>query len=71
MKLLKSNNVYDEKSYNKIKKNYDWLIDIGDILKFKKYPKFNFKMIHPNNKSYYDSKKDAERAYKKCDKKLS
>jgi superfamily II DNA or RNA helicase len=70
MKLLKSNNVYDEKSYNKIKKNYDWLIDIGDILKFKKYPKFNFKMIHPNNKSYYDSKKDAERAYKKCDKKL-
>jgi len=68
MRLLKINKVYDEKAYNKIKKNYDWIIDIGYI--FKKYPKFNFKMIHPNNKFYYDLKKDAKQAFIKCDKKL-
>ena len=69
MKFLKSNKVYDEKTYNTLKKDQDWLIDLGIILK--KYPKFNFKSIHQNFILFYDLKKDAINAFEKCNKLLS
>ena len=60
IKFLKSNKIYDEVSYNKLKENQEWLISLGEIQK--KYPKFCFRNIHPNNINYYWNKKDAENA---------
>jgi superfamily II DNA or RNA helicase len=61
MRFLKINNIFDEKSYNQIKRDHDWFKDLGNI--FSKYPKFNFKSIHPDNKIYYNLKKDAKQAF--------
>ena len=68
MKFLKSNNIYDEISYNKLKENQNWMIDLGNIQT--KYPKFNFRDIHPNNIEYYWNKKEALEAFEKCNNKL-
>jgi superfamily II DNA or RNA helicase len=57
MKFLKSNKVYDEFTYNKLKENQKWMINLGEIRK--KYPKFCFRHIHPNNLNYYWNKNDA------------
>jgi hypothetical protein len=57
MKFLKSNKIYDEITYNQLKENQSWLVSLGDIQK--KYPKFCFRHIHPNNINYYWNKKEA------------
>ena len=57
MKFLKSNKIFDEISYNKLKENQHWIVSLGDIKK--KYPKFCFRHIHPNNINYYWNKKEA------------
>jgi len=54
---LKSNKIYDEISYNKLKETQKWLVSLGDIKK--KYPKFCIRHIHPNNMDYYWNKKEA------------
>jgi superfamily II DNA or RNA helicase len=60
LKFLKSNMIYDEISYNKLKENQKWLVSLGDIKK--KYPKFCIRHIHPNNIKYYWTKKEASDA---------
>ena len=57
LKFLKSNKIYDEISYNKLKEKQKWLVSLGDIKK--KYPKFCIRHIHPNNMDYYWNKKEA------------
>ena len=57
LKFLKSNKIYDEISYNKLKEKQTWLVSLGDIKK--KYPKFCIRHIHPNNMDYYWNKKEA------------
>ena len=57
LKFLKSNKIYDEISYNQLKERQDWIVSLGDINK--KYPKFCFRHIHPNNINYYWNKKEA------------
>ena len=66
--FLKINNIYDEITYNKLKEKIEWLISIGNIKE--KYPKFGFRLIHPNNINYYWDKKDAEQAFEFNDNKL-
>lgn len=69
LKFLKSNKIYDESSYNKLKETQHWMVSLGNINK--KYPKFCFRHIHPNNINYYWDKIDAENAYEKCNTKLT
>ena len=57
LKFLKSNKIYDEISYNKLKEKQKWLVSLGDIKK--KYPKFCIRHIHPNNIDYYWNKNEA------------
>ncbi len=57
LKFLKSNKIYDEISYNQLKEKQEWIVSLGDINK--KYPKFCFRHIHPNNINYYWNKKEA------------
>jgi superfamily II DNA or RNA helicase len=57
IKFLKNNNIYDELTYNKLKETQTWIISLSDI--HKKYPKFCFRHIHPNNINYYWNKKEA------------
>ncbi len=57
LKFLKSNKIYDEIAYNKLKEKQNWLVPLGDIKK--KYPKFCIRHIHPNNLDYYWNKKEA------------
>ena len=57
LKFLKSNMIYDEISYNKLKEKQNWLVSLGDIKK--KYPKFCIRHIHPNNLDYYWNKNEA------------
>lgn len=64
IRFLKSNNIYDEATYNEFKKTKEWLIELGSIKT--KYPKFCFRHIHPNNINYYWDKKDANNAYNLC-----
>lgn len=66
--FLKINNINDEITYNKLKENHEWLISIGKIKE--KYPKFGFRLIHPNNINYYWNKKDAEQSFEFNDNKL-
>jgi hypothetical protein len=68
LKFLKSNNIYDEISYNKLKETQKWLVSLGDIQK--KYPKFCFRHIHPNNIDYYWNKNDAQKALEICNNQL-
>ncbi len=56
MKFLKSNKIYDEISYNKLKETQNWLVSLGEIQN--KYPKFCFRHIHPNNINYYWNKQE-------------
>jgi superfamily II DNA or RNA helicase len=57
MKFLKSNKIFDEILYNKLKEKQEWIVSLGDIKK--KYPKFCFRHIHPNNINYYWNKIEA------------
>ena len=57
LKFLKSNKIYDEISYNKLKEKQKWLVSLGNIKK--KYPKFCIRHIHPNNIDYYWNKNEA------------
>jgi len=57
LKFLKSNKIYDEISYNKLKEKQEWIISLGEIQT--KYPKFCFRHIHPNNIDYYWNKREA------------
>ena len=57
IRFLKSNKIYDEISYNQLKEKQEWIVSLGDIKK--KYPKFCFRHIHPNNINYYWNKKEA------------
>jgi superfamily II DNA or RNA helicase len=68
MVFLKLNNIYDEVSYNKIKENKNWMVELGVLQT--KYPKFCFRNIHPNNKNYYLNKKEAQEAYETCNNNL-
>ena len=43
IKFLKSNEIYDEISYNKLRENQKWMVSLGEIQK--KYPKFCFRQI--------------------------
>ena len=56
-KFLKANQIYDELSYNLLRKKQKWIIPIGEIII--KYPKFCFRDIHPNNIIYYWNKNKA------------
>lgn len=67
-RFLKNNNIYDEKSYNKLKDINNWMPDLGLI--HDKYPKFCFRNIHSNNNKYYWNKLDALKAYDVCNNKL-
>ncbi len=68
LKFLKSNKIYDEISYNKLKEKQNWIVDLGGIQT--KYKNFCFRNIHPNNINYYWNKKEAHEAYKICNNKL-
>ena len=68
MKFLKSNKIYDEISYNKLKEKQNWIIDLGGLQT--KYKNFCFRNIHPNNINYYWNKKEAQEAYEICNNKL-
>lgn len=68
LKFLKSNKIYDEISYNKLKEKQNWIVDLGGLQT--KYKKFCFRNIHPNNINYYWNKKEAHEAYKICNNKL-
>ncbi len=68
MKFLNSNKIFDEITYNKLKETQGWLEPLGNIQK--KYPKFCFRDIYPNNVDYYWDKKDALRAYEIYNNKL-
>ena len=68
LKFLKSNKIYDEISYNKLKEKQKWILDLGGLQT--KYPKFCFRHIHPNNINYYWNKKEALDAYEICNNKL-
>lgn len=69
LRFLKSNLIYDEISYNKLKEKQNWIIDLGGIQT--KYPKFCFRHIHPNNIDYYWNKKEALEAYELINNKLA
>ena len=69
LKFLKSNMIYDEIIYNKLKEKQNWIIDLGGLQT--KYPKFCFRHIHPNNRNYYWTKQEAQKAYDCCNTKLS
>ena len=68
MKFLKSNKIYDEISYNKLKETQNWIVDLGGLQT--KYKNFCFRNIHPNNINYYWNKKEAQEAYEICNNKL-
>jgi superfamily II DNA or RNA helicase len=68
LRFLKSNLIHDEISYNKLKENQHWIIELGGIQT--KYPKFCFRHIHPKNIDYYWDKKDALEAYELMNNKL-
>lgn len=68
LKFLKSNMIYDEITYNKLKEKQIWIVDLGGLQT--KYPKFCFRHIHPNNINYYWNKKEAIEAYEICNNKL-
>ncbi len=68
MKFLNSNKIFDEITYNKLKETQGWLEPLGNIQK--KYPKFCFRDIYPNNVDYYWDKIDALRAYEIYNNKL-
>lgn len=68
LKFLKNNKIYDELNYNKLKETQNWMVSLEEINK--KYPKFCFRHIHPNNINYYWDKKNANKAYKICNNKL-
>jgi superfamily II DNA or RNA helicase len=68
LKFLKSNKIYDEISYNKIKEKQNWIVDLGGLQT--KYKNFCFRNIHPNNINYYWNKKEAQEAYEICNNKL-
>jgi superfamily II DNA or RNA helicase len=63
LKFLKSNKIYDEISYNKLreKQKLNWMIDLGGIQN--KYKNFCFRHVHPNNINYYWDKNEAIKAY--------
>ncbi len=63
LKFLKSNQIYDEISYNKLreKQKQNWMIDLGGIQT--KYKNFCFRHVHPNNINYYWDKNEAIKAY--------
>ena len=69
IKFLKNNKIYDEISYNKLRESQKWIIDLSNLQN--KYPKFNFRNIHPNNTSYYWNKEEAIKAYELCNNKLT
>jgi len=68
LKFLKSNKIYDEISYNKLKEKQNWIVDLGGLQT--KYKNFCFRNIHPNNINYYWNKKEALEAYEICNNKL-
>lgn len=68
LKFLKSNKIYDEISYNKLKEKQNWIVDLGGLQT--KYKNFCFRNIHHNNINYYWNKKEAQEAYEICNNKL-
>ncbi len=62
--FLKVNNVYDEITYNEFKISQEWMPIFADIKD--RYPKFNFRDIHPYNLNYYWNKEECYKAYNKC-----
>lgn len=68
IKFLKSNKLYDEITYNKLKEKQEWMISLGEIQR--RYPKFCFRNIHPNNINYYWNKNEAINATTICNNKL-
>jgi superfamily II DNA or RNA helicase len=69
LRFLKSNLIYDEISYNKLKEKQNWIVELGGIQT--KYPKFCFRHIHPKNMDYYWDKKEALGAYELMNNKLA
>ena len=68
MKFLKTNKIFGEVEYNELKDQQAWMPEIGLI--HKKYPKFCFRNINPNNLKYYWNKSEAVQAKETANKKL-
>ncbi len=68
MKFLKANKVFDEIEYNEFRETQQWMPEIGLI--HKRYPKFCFRDIHPENLKYYWTKEDAKLGKEIANKKL-
>jgi superfamily II DNA or RNA helicase len=60
VEFLKSNNVYDKITYEKLKETNIWMVDY-DNLKIK-YPKFCFRDLNKNSLNYYWTKDENEKA---------
>ena len=69
LRFLKSNLIYDEISYNKLKEKQIWIVELGVLQT--KYPKFCFRHIHPKNIDYYWDKKEALASYELINNKLA
>jgi superfamily II DNA or RNA helicase len=69
LRFLKSNLIYDEISYNKLKEKQNWIVELGGIQT--RYPKFCFRHNHPKNIDYYWEKKEALGAYELMNNKLA
>jgi superfamily II DNA or RNA helicase len=69
LRFLKSNLIYDEISYNKLKEKQTWIVELGGLQT--KYPKFCFRHIHPKNIDYYWDKKEALASYELMNNKLA
>jgi hypothetical protein len=68
LKFLKTNNITNEKTYEKLKETQLWMSDLSDIQT--KYPKFGFKLLCKDFNKYYLTKNEAVNAYNICCNKL-
>lgn len=68
MRFLRRNEVYDELSYNGLRKTNIWMPIIGKLKE--KYPKFCFRDIDKNKYNYYDTKNEVIKAISTAQDKL-
>lgn len=68
MGFIKTNKIFGEIEYNELREKNNWMPEIGLI--HKKYPKFCFRDIHPDNLKFYWTKSEAILAKEQANKKL-